>query len=317
LDKYQAVRGGDEACAFERLLLAAERNGQEPVTETCRAYVEQGHPETPLILEALARAYLRQYRLPEARGCLGLWLEKEPDNPQALSLKGQLHLDYEQMRGPAVESYRRAVEIDPEHEEARLGLAVSLLESKLYAEAVEHLEFLTGRQPENLRVRVGLAECRYALGDPAAADRLLDPVLAEQPGYAPALALRGQMALQAGRYEVAEPCLRQAVLNNPRDPRVRHNLVVCLRQTGHSGEADEQERQLQQRQADLKRFHELATQEMGARPNDPALHTQFGELLLRSDFREEGLRWLHSALRLDPQYAPARDALAKYHQAGK
>jgi tetratricopeptide (TPR) repeat protein len=232
-------------------------------------------------------------------------------------LKGQLHLDYEQVRAAAIDSYRRAITIDPEHEEARLGLAVGLLEARLYAEAAEHLALLAARQPENMRVRVGLAECRYGMGEPVAAVEILDPILVEQPRFAPALALRGQIAFQAGQYEAAEAALRQAVLINPRDSRARHHLVECLRHVGKHGEADDHDRQLKDRAADLKRFHELATREMSVRPNDPELHTQFGELLLRSDFREEGLRWLHSALRLDPQYAPARQALAKYQHVGK
>jgi hypothetical protein len=50
LEKYQTARGCDEACAFEQLLLAAERNGRDSVIDLCRTSVEKGHPETSLIL---------------------------------------------------------------------------------------------------------------------------------------------------------------------------------------------------------------------------------------------------------------------------
>jgi len=98
LEKYQQVRGLDEAGSFEQLLLSAER-GVDSVADRCRHHVEQDHPDTPLILEALTRGYLRQYQLPEARLCLDLWLQRQPDNPQALCLKGQFHLDYERCAG--------------------------------------------------------------------------------------------------------------------------------------------------------------------------------------------------------------------------
>ena len=54
---------------------------------------------------------------------------------------------------------------------------------------------------------------------------------------------------------------------------------------------------------------------MASRPDDPALHCELGELLLRSGHREEGLRWLHSALRQDPQFEPARKALAEFYRS--
>src|SRR5947199_372778 len=58
LEKYQQVRGLDDAGSLEELLLSAERD-VEQVVDACRQYVERGHPDTPLILEALTRGYLR------------------------------------------------------------------------------------------------------------------------------------------------------------------------------------------------------------------------------------------------------------------
>jgi tetratricopeptide (TPR) repeat protein len=316
LEKYRQARGVDDAGSFEQLLLSAER-GVDQVAPVCRRRVEQDDPDAPLILEALTRGYLRQYRLGEAHFCLDQWLQRQPDNPQALCMKGQFHLDYERAPDRAVESYRRAVELDPEHEEARLGLAVVLLESKSFAEAVQHLEYLCGRLPDNLRVQVGLAQCRDALGEAETARRLVDVVLTRQPEYAPALALRGQLAVEQGQYEEAEPWLRDAVGRAPGDHQARYNLVLCLHHNGKDEEAKSHEKALREWEEGVKRFNEIVTKEMPKAPLDPDLHYQLGRLLLRSGHREEGLRWLQSALRLDPGHEPARQALsedAKSHQ---
>jgi tetratricopeptide (TPR) repeat protein len=313
LEKYQQARGLDEASSFEQLLLSAER-GVDQVAGVCRHHVEQGHPDAPLILEALTRGYLRQYRLPEARFCLDRWLESQPDNVQALCLLGQFHLDYERAPDRAVKDYRRAVELDPDHEEARMGLAIVLLEAKNFTDAIKHLEYLRRCQPDNLRVQVGLAECRHALGDGAEAVRLVERVLAQQPEYAPALALRGQLALESDQPEAAETWLRQAVTRDPSDHQARYNLILCLHRNGKEGEVPQHEQLLKQYEEGVKRFNEIVTHDMVERPHDPALHCTLGQLLLGSGHREEGLRWLHSALRLDPQYAPARKALAEYYQ---
>jgi tetratricopeptide (TPR) repeat protein len=316
LMKVQQARGVD-AAAFEQLLLSAERRVDQ-VMEPCWHYVEQGHPDTPLILEALTRGYLRQYRLGEARKCLDHWMQRQPDNPQALYLDGLFHLDYaHHARSAAEASYRRAVELDPEHEEARLGLAVTLIEGRNFPEAIEHLEYMRRCQPDNLSVQVGLAECRGAQGQRAEAVRLTDDVLARQPQFVPAMSLRGRLALEDGQPEEAEPWLRQAVERDPSNHRALYSLVLCLRQNGKEEEARERQRQLDQTEEDLARYNEIVTKEMPLRPRDPALHYTLGKLLMRAGHREEGLHWVQSALRLDPQYAPARKILAEYQQKAK
>jgi len=60
--------------------------------------------------------------------------------------------------------------------------------------------------------------------------------------------------------------------------------------------------------ADLARLNAVRN-EVLKRPDDAALRCEGGVLFLRNGEREEGLRWLQLALRLDPNYEPARAAL--------
>jgi tetratricopeptide (TPR) repeat protein len=313
LSAYERERGRDDAFAFERLLLDAERN-QDQVVEQCWKLVEGGHPESALLLEALARGYLRRYRLGMARRCLDRWRQSQPDNTQMLYLDGLFHLDYAHAMSAAVASYGRAVELDPDHEEARLGLAVSLLTIKDFAKAAEHFERLRQLQPDNARVQVGLAECRDGLGETAEAVRLVDEVLARDANFPPALSLRGQIAFRSGQFAEAAAWLRQAVRRNPADHRARYNLALSLEQAGQADEAREHMRRFEQMQQDLARFNEVVTNEIAKRPGDPALHCELGQILLRAGQRDEGLRWLQSALQLDPAYAPARRAMTDYQR---
>jgi tetratricopeptide (TPR) repeat protein len=313
LDKYQQARGCDEAYAFEQLLLSAERQVNE-VADLCWRYVEENHPETPVILDALARGYLRQYRLVEARACLNRWLESQPESAEALSLEGRYNLEYVFSKNAAVISYRRAVELDPDHEDARLGLAVALLDNNEYGEAAGQLKWVQERQPDNLSVRVGLAECYHVLGDTAAAEQLVDSVLAQQPQHAPALALCGRLALARGQFQEAERLLREAVARDPSNHHARYNLIISLHKNGKDKEAQMMEQQLKQLEQDLNEFNQIVTHELPKRPRDPALHCTLGQLLLRGGQRQEGLRWLRSALAIDPQYAPALRALDEVHQ---
>lgn len=308
LRDYRQVRGRDAASALEQLLLAAECRVEE-TADSCWQCLKEGRFDAALLLEALTRGYLQQYQLGQAQHCLERWRQIQPDNPQIFYLQGLCKLDYLHDRAGGEESYRRAVELDPDHEEARLGLAVALLMGKNFAQAAEHFQHLRQCQPDNFRIHVSLAECLDALGQSALAERLVDEVLARQPECAAALSLRGQLALQSGQFDDAESWLRQALRRDPMDHRANYSLVRCLEQSGQQEEAQQQRRRLQQMEEDLARFNEIVTKEIAKSPQDPALHCALGQILLRSGQRAEGVRWLQSALRLDPHYAPALKSL--------
>jgi Flp pilus assembly protein TadD len=313
LTLYREQKGNDEAFAFEHLLLAAERRVDQ-TADLCWLHIEKGHPDTALLFEALTRGYLRQYRYGQARLCLDRWKQLQPNNPQGYYLEGLFFLDHLHTISAAADCYSRALELDPDHEEARLGLAVALLQGNSFAQAAQHFERLLQSQSHNARVEVGLAECRDGLGESAEAARLVDDVLTRQPHLAAALSLRGRLALKEGQRAEAEDWLRQALGRNPMDHRTRYSLILCLEQNGRDEEAQRQRRQLQQIEEDTARFHDIVTRDIAERPTDPALHCALGELLLRAGQREEGLRWLQSALHLNPNYAPARQAAEEYQK---
>lgn len=316
LTVYEKEQGRDDAFTFERLLLDAECN-QDQVVERCWQLVEEGHPYSSLLMESLARGYMRHYRLGMARRCLDRWRESQPDNPQMLYLDGLFHLDYAHAVAAAAASYGRAVDLDPDHEEARLGLAVALLMSKEFGAAAKHFERLRQVQPDNTRVQVGLAECREGLGETAEAVRLVDEVLAQKPDFPAALSLRGQLAFGQGQFDAAVDWLRQAVSRNPADQRARYNLALALERSGHAEEGQQYMREFKQMQQDLTRFNEIVMTEIAKRPTDPALHCELAQILLRSGQRDEGMRWLQSALQIDPSYAPARRVLAGYQRLNR
>ncbi len=316
LEMYRQVRGRDDAFLFEYLLLLAERD-LDPVADQCWQYVEEGRYDVPMLLESLTRGYLRQYRLDKARHCLDRWRQLQPDHPQASYLEGLLRFDYLHDRSGAAENFRRALQRDPDHEEARLGLAVALLGGKEYSPAAEHLKYLRQCQPDNVRVQVGLAECLDGLGETAEAIQLVDEVLAREPKSVAALSLRGQLAFKEGQWAEAESWLRQTLQFNPMDHRAHYSLILCLERNGREEEARQEQRQLKQREEDVALFNEIVTKDIAQHPNDPALHCTAGQILLRSGQREEGIRWLQRALVLDPKYVPARQALADFMRQPK
>ena len=54
-------------------------------------------------------------------------------------------------------------------------------------------------------------------------------------------------------------------------------------------------------------------QETGEGWFEAELHRLAGELMLRNGHEWEGVRWLRSALAVDPRHAPSRKALDEYY----
>jgi tetratricopeptide (TPR) repeat protein len=302
-----------EDVVLERLLLRAERGEVDEVRPFCRALLEGEGPDAPLALEAVANGLMRAYRLQEALDVLDRWDQLQPDNAQAQFLRGLVYDQFDR-RADALGAFRRALQADGEHDDARLNLARVLLLNGQYAEATPHLEYLRGRLPGSLEVPVLLARCRAALPERRAeAVELLDGVLARGPHYAPALAERGRLALEAGRLEQAEPLLREAVRRAPDVVPTHVQFHRCLLGLGKTEEAAQVDARLKQMEKDIRRLQEITQKEMQQSPRSAALQCEAGVISLRGGLVAEGLRWLHSALKIDPNYAPAHQALADFY----
>jgi tetratricopeptide (TPR) repeat protein len=312
LGRAEKAGAGEEGLLLERLLLRAQRGEVDEVRPFCRALLDGDGPDAPLALEALARGLARTYRLKEAEGALDRWRKLQPDNAQEAFLRGTLY-DQTDRRTDALAAFRRALQIDPEQDEARLRLIGVLFLNGLYAEAVSHLEYLRVRLPGNPLVPVQLARCRAWLDRRPEAVELLDGALARWPHFAPALAERGKLALEAGQLERAEAWLGEAVRRAPDNYQAWSQYQRCLQGLGKADEAARVEERLRLMQKDIARLHEIMSGEMQRAPHSAALHTEAGRIWLRAGAAAEGLRWLHSALKEAPDYAPAHQALADFY----
>jgi Flp pilus assembly protein TadD len=297
-------------------MIRAQR-GDEAVEQFLCARVEQDDPETILILEILIQAYVGSYRLTRALAALDFFLQRQPDDVQALLGRGWVWEQFFDF-GAAVADYRRAVELDPDNDAARLRLAETLLVTGPANTACVHFQRLRQRQPGNPAVLLGLARAQRQLGLLDEARTLLDGLLASLPAEPTAkdaivLSERGRLALDEGQTAQAENWLRQAVAIIPHDRQANYNLYQCLEQRGRTDEARRCRESLERIDADLKRIDEIMRQVHRAAP-DPSLRSEAGIILLRNGEPDKGLRWLSMALRQDPWHRPAHQALADYYQ---
>jgi tetratricopeptide (TPR) repeat protein len=315
LRECQRLEGDPSAeSTLEKALLSASKGDLDEVEATLEEWVEKDPAQAPLVWEALAEGYLHMYRIRDALSCLDQWLRDQPDNVQALFLRGEVWRHVGSLR-KAVPDYRQAAKLDPERLDARTWLAFCLLEIGQFDEAVTHLKALRRLQPEEPDVLVCLARCQSKLGQNDPARRLLTEVLAKYPDHGLALRTRGQLALMEKHPAEAEGWLRQAVCVCPHDYKAQYALYLALLHQGKKTAAEAQSRTTEELKKRKERMAKIQSQEMTRRPHDPALHCELGTLLLQVGYRDLGLRWLSSALHQDPHYAPAHAVLADYYAA--
>ncbi len=315
LEQYQRVRGRDDNLILERVLLSVERGDMDDVMRFCTTKVEENDPASPLILEALARGFLRVFRSDEAGQAVTTWLDREPNNPMALLLAGRIAQEREGSADAAA-AFERALKIDPELDEARDRLTMVLIESHQAPQALPHLEYLVRRWPDDPALTVRLAQCRDLLGQQDEAVRLLDGVLARRPNYLPALAERGKLALRAGQRVEAEAWLRQAVALAPGDATLLPHFHLCLEQNGKEEEAKALEPRMNKARADLERLQTLLGEDLRRDPKNADLWYEAGMILLRAGSVAEGRHWLENAVRFNPRHVKAHEALAESYAKG-
>lgn len=299
------------AVLLEWALLRASVGELAAVEEYLRDEVRQGSSQTPLIQEALLMGYIRTYRLGQALASVEEWLKRQPEDTQALFLRGCV---WQQIHRPemALRSYHRAWELDPQRDDVRWRLAQCLVDLNLADEAVSHLEYLHQRDPKKEEITIELAGARFKQGQLPEARRLLDAVLAEHPDSVTALRECGRIALAEDDAAEAEKWLRRAARLSPNDPQVFQLLSNALLRQGNQDEAQALQDRLKQTDRDFQRLEQIYLHELGERPNDPVLHSEFGALLLRLGYAEAGRNWLLLALQEDPHCRPAQEALARF-----
>jgi tetratricopeptide (TPR) repeat protein len=313
--EYRRRAGGstDEG-TLEWALLRAQRGEVEPVEAFLRKQVDQRHPRSSWILEAMARGYLRLHRRLDAMNCVRIWLERQPDAIRPVMLRGLIHYRANAF-SRAVEDLRQVVEREPENDEARRLLANALIENSQAPEAVPHLELLSERYPDDWDVQVKLAFAWNMLGRSADALALLDRVLTAQPNFGPALSARGQLEMQVhGNPEGAEVWLRKALVINPSDRQTHYALYQSLLQQGRDQEAEIQHKNLLRIEAAITRMIDIANRLLPKNPRDAKLAYELGSIMMSLGYYENGVSWLLKALEYDPLLDSAHRDLADYYE---
>jgi tetratricopeptide (TPR) repeat protein len=311
-------KGANDAVQIENLLMRVQRGEEDAVASELLMYVESNHEESPLILETLARAYMRNLRYGPAFVALSQWLTLAPESAEPYRWRAWV-LEHLNDSPGAMRDYKKAVELDPTHIETRLRLAEMLLERSNLEEAVPHLEQLQKQAPDRADVKARLGQCRLLQAEPEEARQLMEEAVRDMPNDSALLISLAKLEMQESQKDKtravkAEEYIRRALKADPTDTEAQFTLVGILQFEGRDEEANAA---LDKYKKDTKMLQELSKvlQDEAERPStDPARLAEVGALFLRTGNDRVGVYWLHRALQRDPRNQTANKALAEYYE---
>jgi tetratricopeptide (TPR) repeat protein len=311
LERCQQLAGVTDATRLEWDLLRVQQGDLGEIDTRLRMTVQPDDPDAPLVLEALARGYLKRERLKDARQACDFWLRREPDNPRPYLWRGLIserlaHFD------EALDDYRRAADLAPDDREAGLAVARVLVQQRQSGAAEEQYRRLLSGSPDDEEALTGLAGCRIEQGQTGDAVPLLDRALAARPSSPRGLLLRGKAALEQRELAAAETWLRAAVRAAPDDTEALHLLVRCLQAQDKEAEAAALAGQLEALRQDRQQFNDLI-RAIVQQPDDAKPRHEAGVLAVKHGRDEEGVRLLESALLAKGDRRPTHAALADYY----
>jgi tetratricopeptide (TPR) repeat protein len=309
----QLQAGRSPEVTLEASLLRAQQGQLDDVEEFLEVRRDSNPQQAAIINEALVQGYLRMYRIRDALSCLEGWLQRQPNQEQALFLRGETWRKVRSLE-KAVADYQQVLAINLHRDDARRWLTSCLLELGRLDEAGKHLPAVLKRWPNDPDVCILVGRCQSKRGQFAEAQDTLDSVLADHPDYGPALRARGHLALLQEQWQEAEPWLNRALAAQPNDYEAHWALYQVLHHQGREEQARSELERSEDLKTRLERLAEIGNRQMSQRPHDPALHCELGQLLLSLGYTDLGRNWLLSALHQDPEYAPAKTALARIQE---
>jgi predicted Zn-dependent protease len=302
-----------QAVQLEFLLLRLQMGELDDVVPTLVDCVEKKHPESPLILETLAGAYILRFRFKAAYAFLTSWIELQPQAARPYQLRGAVLERLNQHR-KAAEDYRLALERDPNLLPVRLRLAEILLEEKRAPEALPHLERLHRQHPNHPEVQARLGIARFFQNKPDEARRLMEAAVVHLPKDPPLLIYLARLDLEQGRGAEAERRLRTVLRADPSDTEALHTLISVLQLQNRPAEAAATLKEYQRAKQRVDRVNHLLRGVVDSPDAKTADYVELGDLLLQVGRDRQGVYWLGQALERDPGHPGAHKLLVAYYE---
>jgi predicted Zn-dependent protease len=267
------------------------------------------NPDDAEVVEALARGHLKGEAASAAEPYLVRWVELRPDDRDGRRLLFEYYRKAKSLE-KAYPHGQKLLDLDPADAKLRHSLMGQAFSTGRFDEADTYCTALLRAQPGDRDLRAMKAQILRARGDLAGAARVLDQLLADLPGFTPAMLSRGILYLETGHPDKAVPLLREVFrTDRARQRGAGYHLAMALERTGDTAEAARVT-------AEVRRLQDVANVEEALRnqPDNLDLAARLGDELLAAGHTADGLKLLGTVIERAPTFAPAHRALAAHYE---
>jgi len=171
--------------------------------------------------------------------------------------------------GTAIRYYREALEVDPEHEAARMNLGIACYKTALAEEAITQFKWILERAPGNEQAAFLLADCHFRLGHNEDVVAVLTPFESRAGENLGIAYLLGTSLIRTGRVEDGQ------------------RYVELILRRGESAEAHLMMATAQRIAGDVPKAIDEVNQAIALNPTLPGSHSLLGQLYLAVDGQDQ------------------------------
>jgi len=165
------------------------------------------------------------------------YLETYPDDPAALSNRGNVKLVVGDPKGSIVDQ-NRAIELNPSELDPYINRGIANESLGLWLHAKEDYLYVISKDKENFSALYNLANVEGSLNDWEKARSLFNQAAQYNPGFAMARSSEALANYQLGNFEASEKELRKLIRRYPTFADARAALTALQWSKGKSGEAE-------------------------------------------------------------------------------
>jgi tetratricopeptide (TPR) repeat protein len=303
---YKPISITGRQCMHTALLLLALT-----LTSPALSAPPQTLPDVPdVVVDDFSAPVRRQIREAQAAA------QAAPRDAAASARLGRILHAYK-LLPPAITSYRRALQLDPEEPQTRYYLAIARLQSGDDTAARIDLQETLRRLPDYQPARLRLAELLLKNGENEEAIRLFETLLKAEPGTPWALQGLGQAHAGNGDTDAAIRYYEQAVAKHERFGQVHYALGLLYRDRGDADRARDHLQRYQRYPEDKPPHDDPLLQALLELDISPSTQIRRAQQLLRNGQTQQAEQLLQEAVAAEPDSVPGHGELVRlYHQTG-
>ena len=274
-------------------------------------------PDNLSVYNSLGTAYMATQRIEDAISCYKKALELHPDNPMAYYNLGSAY-QIQNKHELACEYLQKAVELDDEDESFKVALAMSLVKSEKYTDAINLYKKLSVQHPEKENYKYNIITCYEAMGEIQTAITMLEAIVYVNPKFILPAQRLANLYIKTNQLSRAKELYDKILLKNNPTAETLHQYAILSSSLCDTDTAERILKKVIKMNPDIAKAHkDLAVIYLNKRlfdyadiefkaamqlmPNDFEVLFEYGNFLYSISKNDEAEKYYQEALDIEPE----------------